>query len=99
MAFHLVTAEFHQVSLQFPLEQKELLQAWAAACHPDLLKQTRVVSIRNRKLEIRVANSLVNQQLSFDQARLLRVLQEKMPEAKLQGLIFKIGITESPESN
>ena len=79
--------------------REELLQAWAAACHPDLLKQTRVVSIRNRKLEIRVANSLVNQQLSFDQARLLRVLQEKMPEAKLQGLIFKIGITESPESN
>jgi hypothetical protein len=77
--------------------REELLRAWAAACHPDLLKFTRVMSVRNRKLEVKVANSLVNQQLTFDQAKLLRSLQEKIPEAKLQGLAFKIGSVENIE--
>jgi hypothetical protein len=77
--------------------REELLRAWAAACNPDLLKFTRVMSVRNRKLEVKVANSLVNQQLTFDQAKLLRSLQEKIPEAKLQGLAFKIGSVENIE--
>lgn len=77
--------------------RNELLQAWAAICNPELLKYTRVISVRNRKLEIKVANSLVNQQLTFDQTSLLRLLQEKLPQTKLQGLVFKIGTIESSE--
>jgi predicted nucleic acid-binding Zn ribbon protein len=77
----------------------ELLRAWAAACDPDLVKFTRVGSVRNRKLEIKVANSLVNQQLTFDQSKLLRSLQERIPEAKLQGLVFKIGNVDSTEES
>ena len=77
----------------------ELLRAWATTCNPDLLKHTRVLTLRNRKLEVRVANSLVNQQLAFDQTRLLRSLQEKIPEAKLQGLVFKIGIIENTDDS
>lgn len=77
--------------------REELLRAWAATCDPDLLKFTQVMSVRNRKLEIKVANSLVNQQLTFDQAKILRSLQEKIPEAKLQGLAFKVGSVDNIE--
>lgn len=76
--------------------REELLRAWEAVCDPELVKQTRVLSLRSRKLEVGVANSLINQQLSFDRARMLRALQEKLPEAKLQGIVFKLGFMDLP---
>jgi hypothetical protein len=75
--------------------REELLAAWQAVCDPEFLVHTRVVSLRNKRLEIRVANSLINQHLNFDKVRLLAALQQRLPEAKLQGLVFKTGPVEA----
>lgn len=71
--------------------QAELQQAWREICDPILINQTQVLSIRHRKLQVRVGNSLINQQLHFDRARLLQELQTRFPHLSLQGLVFQTG--------
>lgn len=78
--------------------REELVAAWKAVCDPQLLPHTQVMALRHQKLEIRVGHSLVNQQLRFEQERLLSGLQERLPQIKLKGLVFKTGLIDPDQA-
>jgi len=76
----------------------ELIASWRSVCNPQFVNHTQVLALRHRKLEVRVGHSLINQQLNFEKDRLLLALQQKLPQANLQGLVFKTGPVD-PSAN
>lgn len=70
--------------------QAELVQAWNQVCPTETVSQTSVGPVRNGNFQVFVANSLVNQQLNFEKAKLLAALREQLPQAKLKGMVFKV---------
>lgn len=71
--------------------QQQFIEAWEAAVEPSLASQTRVGSIRKGTLEVTVSNSTLVQELSFRQHEILRQLQEKLPDEKLEKIRFRVG--------
>lgn len=69
----------------------ELVAAWRKVCDPQLVNHTQVLTLRHKKLEVRVGHSLINQQLNFEKEQLLAALQQQLPQMNLQGLVFKTG--------
>ena len=59
-----------------------------------LAEQTRVGSVSRRTLEVVVGSSLVMQELTFRKQELLAAMQQRFPEAQLNGLRFRVGALE-----
>lgn len=77
---------------------EDVVQAWRLTCNGKWSDQTRVGPIRRGRLEIQVANSLVNQEMNFEKTKLLESMQQKMPHAKLKDISFRIGFfSRTPE--
>ncbi len=69
----------------------ELQQAWQEIVANPWREQTRAGLIRNGALEVIVANSVLNQRLEFEKKSLLAKLQQKLPQANIRDIRFRIG--------
>lgn len=70
---------------------KELHQAWQEIAAESWQNQTRAGQIRKGVLEIFVANSVLNQRLEFEKRSLLAGLQQRLPQANIRDIRFRIG--------
>lgn len=66
-------------------------EAWVAAAGPVMAGFTRVGEIRRGVLEVRVANSTLLQEITFQKLTILGKLTELLPEEKLHDVKFRIG--------
>jgi len=70
---------------------QQLRSNWDAAVGPKWNQLSLAGNISRGVLEVTVANSMVNQQLTFEKKKLLTTMQKLMPEAKLKDLRFRVG--------
>lgn len=68
-----------------------LREAWATVVGPAMAKQCEATRLNRGKLEVIVANSLVRQEIQFDERRFLKRIQAKLPDANITGLRFRVG--------
>lgn len=68
-----------------------LADAWTAVVGQAIAKRSQPTGVRRGNFEVTVAHSAIAQELSFDQPRLVRGLQEKLPEVKITNVRFRIG--------
>jgi predicted nucleic acid-binding Zn ribbon protein len=66
-------------------------EAWAAAVGPQLVQFSRAGEIRRGVLEVRVANSTMLQEITFQKAVILKKLIELLPDEKLRDVKFRVG--------
>ena len=66
--------------------------AWEESVGESAAQYTRTGKLRRGLLEIIVANSMLIQELTFQKAALLKSLQQKLPDEKIRGLRFKVGV-------
>lgn len=69
----------------------ELAEAWNQAAGEVFARCTRVAGLRRGRLEVRVSNSAMLQEINFHRLRLLREMQQAAPDAKISSLFFKVG--------
>ncbi len=69
----------------------EIDETWNAIAADAWREQTRVGTIRRGVLEIVVSTSVLNQRLEFDKKRLLKELNQRLPQIKLNDIRFRIG--------
>jgi len=65
--------------------------AWREAAGVLLAQYTRVGTLRRGALEIRVANSTLLQELTFQRADLVKRLRELLPDEGIRDLRFRLG--------
>ncbi|QDU53825.1 hypothetical protein Pan181_00030 [Aeoliella mucimassa] len=68
-----------------------LVEAWERVVGNQFAKRSRPTGIKRGKFEVTVAHSAIAQELSFDQIRIVKQLQQAIPEAKITGLRFRVG--------
>lgn len=68
-----------------------LREAWTQAAGPGLARFSEPGAIRRGKLEVTVANSAMMQELTFEKDRLLRAMQQALPDARIDEIRLKIG--------
>ena len=74
------------------LEQSRVVdEAWREVAGAAWANQARPGGIRRGVLEVLVSNNLLMQEIGFEQQRLLTALQERVPDAQIQQIRFRIG--------
>lgn len=68
-----------------------LREAWAQAAGPGLARFSEPGAFRRGRLEVTVANSAMMQELTFEKDRLLRAMQQALPDARIDEIRLKIG--------
>jgi predicted nucleic acid-binding Zn ribbon protein len=77
------------------VQSTEALEAaWREAAGPLVAKYTRAGQIRGGTLEVRVANSTLVQELTFQKAALLEAITKLLPDEKIKNLRFRTGTIE-----
>ncbi len=69
----------------------ELQQAWQIAAGEKFAKKTQATIIKRGTLEVLVDSSPAMQQLAFCKTKLLKQIQNQLPEANIKALRFKVG--------
>ena len=69
-------------------------QAWREAVGDVLADHTRPGSTRRGVLEVTVRNSTVMQELVFQKTELIRTLTDRLPDAKISDLRFRVGVVD-----
>lgn len=69
----------------------ELQSTWDQVVGAKWNQLTRPAQMNRGVLEVIVANSMVNQQLTFEKQNLLKSMQKLMPSLKLKDLRFRVG--------
>ncbi len=69
----------------------ELQASWDEVVGAKWNQLTRPANLNRGVLEVMVANSMVNQQLTFEKHKLLKSMQKLMPDLKLKDLRFRVG--------
>jgi len=73
------------------LQSQELDQLWTEAVEPQIAKQTKVVSLRNRVLMINVSDSvLISELANFHKQQILKTIQQKRPDIEIKNIKFKL---------
>jgi len=67
-------------------------EAWRDAAGPLVAAYSRPGRVRRGVLEVVVANSALVQELAFEKAHLLEVLQRRLPEQGIRNIRFRVGI-------
>jgi predicted nucleic acid-binding Zn ribbon protein len=70
--------------------ESSLAAGWRKVVPPQWAGCSRVKQIQRGVLEVVVANSAVLQQLTFQQAPLLRAIQQELPEKKIKQIRFRL---------
>jgi len=69
-------------------------QAWREAVGNALAEHSRPGRTRRGVLEVTVRNSTVMQELVFQRTELVKKLTERLPEAKISDLRFRVGVVD-----
>lgn len=69
----------------------DLTAAWDQAVGGQWINKTRPGNISRGALEVLVCNSGVHQQLNFQKTKILKALQELLPQNKIKDIRFRIG--------
>jgi hypothetical protein len=73
------------------VQSTELLQeAWSEAVGPDLRGQTRIGKVARGSLLVFVPNKVVQMELEFAKPKILKVLQQRIPEFQIQRLTIRV---------
>lgn len=72
---------------------RQLSDVWKELVGPLLFAQTKLGGPRRGTLEVRVANSVLLQELTFRQQELLERFQREIPEAKVARIKFRVGLS------
>ncbi len=72
----------------------EYERVWNEAVGENMAARSRPTGIRRGKLEVTVAHPALVQELTFDQGRIVRLLSEALPEAKIDGVKYRVGKIE-----
>jgi hypothetical protein len=90
-ASHLVNQLLSRHGIAQQQNANELQSIWDSVVGAKWNQLTRPANLKRGVLEIVVANSLVNQQLTFEKHKLLKSMQKLMPDMKLKDLRFRVG--------
>lgn len=74
----------------------DLTDAWNEVVGSLLAEQSQLGRIRRGVLEIVVANNLLIQELGFQKQQLLDALQQRVPDADIRELRFRVGAVGGP---
>lgn len=74
-----------------------LVDAWASVVGNAIAKRSQPTGVRRGKFEVTVAHSAIAQELSFDERRLVRGLQQALPETKITGMRYRVGTIAKAE--
>ena len=74
---------------------QQLEQVWAELVGPATAARSRAVGVKRGQFEIVVAHSALAQKLSFERLKLLAGLRAALPDTKINGLKFKVGVIEA----
>jgi predicted nucleic acid-binding Zn ribbon protein len=69
-------------------------QAWRDAVGAALAEHTRPGCTRRGVLEVTVRNSTIVQELVFQKSQLIQTLSERLPEAEISDLRFRVGVID-----
>lgn len=69
----------------------DLDEAWKDAIGTRWQALTRVGKLNRGILEIYVTNSTLGQHLNFEKKRVLKILQDRLPQNKIKDIRFKVG--------
>ena len=69
----------------------DLQQAWQASVGKQLASKTKPTIVKRGALEVIVNSSAAMQQIAFVKQSVLKKIQQKMPDAKIQSLRFRVG--------
>ena len=76
-----------------------LSQAWINVAGAEYQDSTFVGSVKRNRLEVTCANSLINQQLTFQKQRLVEGMKHEVPGLKINDINFRIGPVQPARSN
>jgi hypothetical protein len=76
-----------------------LLEAWIKVAGAEYQDSTFVGSVKRNRLEITCANSLINQQLTFQKQQLVEGMNREVPNLKIKDISFRIGPVQSARTN
>lgn len=79
----------HAVASEQAVNQVE--QAWEQVTQGAWKQVTRVGLLKRGKLEVLVANSMINQQLTWEKKRILAGMQQALPSTTISEIVFRIG--------
>ncbi|MEZ6094177.1 MAG: DUF721 domain-containing protein [Pirellulaceae bacterium] len=69
----------------------EIQNAWLKIAGNEWGRVTQAGVVKRGKLEVIVANSLINQQLGFEKQKLLDGLKKELPNINIKDLVFRVG--------
>lgn len=69
----------------------EIQACWDQVVGPKWNQLTQPGNLHRGVLEVVVANSLVNQQLTFEKQKFIKSMQKLLPDLKLKDLRFRVG--------
>ena len=72
------------------LVNEQLRETWSEVVGETLARQSRPGQIRQQVLDVFVANSAVNQELTFRRRELLKQLAQALPQYSITDLRFRI---------
>lgn len=78
-----------QESLESPLNEQRLIDAWPEILGPGMAKYTRELHIRNQILYVSLSSSTLRQELMMGRELLVRKLNERVGANVITNIIFR----------
>ena len=73
------------------LQSRELDHLWSSSVEPRIAEQTKVISLRNRVLQVHVSNSVLLSELAnFHLRQILETIRQKRPDIEIRNIKFKL---------
>ena len=85
----LIQQFLRQESLESPLNEQRLLDAWSQVVGPTIASYTREIYIRNQSLIVHLASSVLRQELMMGRELLVRNLNQKVGATVITNIVFR----------
>jgi len=85
---------FKRTGMNRKIQEQRILDSWERAVGEGVAERTQPVSVKNRVLQVKVANSVWMQELHFMKELIMQKLQQQTGNNILQDLRFFIGEIE-----
>jgi predicted nucleic acid-binding Zn ribbon protein len=73
------------------LSDQQFGEVWRQVAGPQIAAMTRPGQLKRGVLEVIVANSTLLQEFTFQKGSLLTQMQQKLPDAQIKDLRFRVG--------
>lgn len=78
-----------QESLESPLNEQRLLDAWPRVLGPSMAKYTKDLSIKNQILYVKLSSSVLRQELMMGRELLVKKLNQEVGANVITNIIFR----------